>query len=98
MTNEQYELNLDKVSSNPHITDILNMASNKISANMNECLNEVREIAQLDVIEETGVRCMLIKTQIKALEIALKPFLENPVDVVEELMSLCKIEEKPLNG
>lgn len=98
MTNEQYELNLDKVSSNPHITEVLNRTSNKISANMNECLNEVREIAQLDVIEETGVRCMLIKTQIKALEIALKPFLENPVDVVEELMSLCKIEEKPLNG
>lgn len=98
MTDEKYELNLDKVSSNSQITDILNMTSNKISQNMNDCLNEVREISQLDVIEETGVRCMLIKTQIKALEIALRPFLENPVDVVEELMSLCKIEEKPLDG
>lgn len=95
---EKYELDLTKVSSNPEATERLNHCSGEISNLMNKCLKEIRENLELDMVEETGVRCMLIKTQIKALEIALKPFLENPESVVKELLDLCNIEEKRLNG
>ena len=65
---------------------------------MNECLVQVKAISKLDNIEETAIRCMLIKTQLKALEVTIRPFIKNPETVISQLMEACKIEERKLDG